>query len=233
MYCGKCGKEIIEDSVFCNSCGHKVGGNITIPNKEVIGIKTIPCKKCGKETREGEELCRNCWTAQYESFQANNNEEQNNADSNMYFDNNSTVGVQNGVEQGIRTIFGIILIAIFIFSFFDIDLTGSSSKIEDELLHYVLRYVNTTDYSSNHNITKYSIKEKVSNDIIIYNVDLSFSYHRLSGAPTTEYRSIYIMTKNGKAIEHYSDAYYKSGSTLQTYEQWKQEILKANRNYAK
>jgi len=47
MFCNQCGKEIPENSKFCNFCGAKVGNN---------------CPQCGTELPEGSKFCHICGT---------------------------------------------------------------------------------------------------------------------------------------------------------------------------
>jgi phenylpyruvate tautomerase PptA (4-oxalocrotonate tautomerase family) len=46
MYCNKCGKQIADDSIFCNYCGIKIKSTIDNENKDII---IEACKDCIKK----------------------------------------------------------------------------------------------------------------------------------------------------------------------------------------
>ena len=56
MKCPKCGKEIANDSVFCNYCGAKIAQICEHVSR------TITCQNCGREIAQDSVFCEYCGT---------------------------------------------------------------------------------------------------------------------------------------------------------------------------
>ncbi len=63
ILCENCGEEIMENALYCSSCGHKVPApKIKLPEDH------IRCEKCGYILRAGVKFCINCGNALNEAL---------------------------------------------------------------------------------------------------------------------------------------------------------------------
>ena len=72
MFCKKCGKEISDDSKFCEGCGENLEVNSKVvninetnpPKKEAINTEDnsdfIRCRSCGKRVAKSIKTCPHC-----------------------------------------------------------------------------------------------------------------------------------------------------------------------------
>ncbi|MBE5757056.1 MAG: zinc ribbon domain-containing protein [Clostridiales bacterium] len=60
MVCKNCGKEILDDAIFCKHCGFRVDGKISCPNCNFLNDETDTfCAQCGTRI-DGKKFCKNC-----------------------------------------------------------------------------------------------------------------------------------------------------------------------------